>query len=111
MRRAAAAGIGLSLAASGCGEEPRPAPKPRAKRAEELTCADLRDRSRLRRVCRELVVRVVAPEGQREAETADTIAGSLRATCSQPGRADYRPVRPVLRAVQKHFDEEEIFEP
>jgi hypothetical protein len=101
----------LALAAAGCGGgEEHPSEPPKRKPVTALTCAELRDRPRLQRVSRELVVKVVAPDGQSEAETADLIAGSLRATCAQPGSARDRPVRPVLRAVQQHLDEEAIFE-
>lgn len=43
-----------------------------------------------------------------------TIANSLKATCSQPklpGVADpanYKPVKPVLRGIQRDFDAEEM---
>lgn len=43
-----------------------------------------------------------------------TIANSLEATCRQPklpgvsNPGDYRPVKPVLEAIQRDFDEEEI---
>ena len=58
--------------------------------------------------------RVVAPEGQSERETVGIIGESLYATCRQPrlpGVDDvdhYRPVKPVLREVQRDFDQEEI---
>jgi hypothetical protein len=67
-----------------------------------------------RRLAALLVDDVVAPDGQSRRETADVIAGSLHATCSQPklpgveDPGDYRPVRPVLEAIQRHFDEDEI---
>ncbi len=106
-RRAAA--LLAALAVGGCGgDEQRPAPDRRS--ASELTCAELRDTARLKRVARRLVVRVVAPDGHSEAETADLIAGSLRGTCAQPGRPDRRPVAGVLRAVQAHLDQEAAFE-
>ena len=92
-----------------CGGDDDTPERPRAKRASDPTCAELRDTARLRRLARRLVVRVVAPDGQSEAETADLIAGSLRATCRQAGRARHRPVEPVLRAVQRHLDEEAVF--
>lgn len=36
------------------------------------------------------------------------IGGSLYATCRNPALRDYRPVAPVLREVQAHFDEEAL---
>ena len=79
-----------------------------------MTCAQLRTRQDARRVAQQLVDRVVAPEGQSERETIGIIAESLHVTCRQPripGVDDidhYRPVKPVLREIQRDFDQEEI---
>jgi len=65
-------------------------------------------------LARKLVDRVVAPEHQSERETIGIIGESLYATCRQPRLpgapriGDYRPVKPVLAAIQRDFDEEEI---
>lgn len=83
-------------------------------RPAAVTCAQLRTRREARQLARELVDRVVAPEAQSERETIGSIGESLYVTCRQPripGVADidhYRPVKPVLREVQRDFDQEEI---
>jgi hypothetical protein len=83
-------------------------------RPDEVTCAQLRTRRAARQVARKLVDRVVAPEGQSERETIGGIGESLYVTCRQPripGVKDidhYRPVEPVLREVQRDFDQEEV---
>jgi hypothetical protein len=77
-------------------------------------CSDLATKAAAHRVARKLVDRVVAPDGQSERQTIGIIGESLYATCRQPrlpGVADvkaYRPVKAVLAAVQRDFDEEEI---
>lgn len=116
LNRCAVALALLTLLGCGSGSERASAPQTRATphAPAQTTCAELATRSAARRLARRLVDDVVAPEGQSRRETADVIAGSLHATCSQPelpgvdDPADYRPVRPVLEAVQQHFDEEEI---
>jgi hypothetical protein len=58
----------------------------------------------------------VAPPDHSEREVRGTIANSLEATCSQPklpgvsDPADYKPVKPVLAAIQRDFDEDEIYD-
>jgi hypothetical protein len=81
---------------------------------DAVPCADLRTRTAAHRLARKLVDRVVAPEHQRERETIGIIGESLYATCRQPrlagvkNMAAYRPVKPVLAAIQRDFDEDEI---
>jgi hypothetical protein len=59
-------------------------------------------------------VRLVAPPDHSERAVRGTIANSLKATCSQPklpGVADpdnYKHVKPVLMAIQRDFDEDEM---
>jgi hypothetical protein len=110
-------GILIAVAAGGCGGGEPPAKhalKTGPPRPEQVTCAALRSRAAAHGLARRLVDRVVAPEGQSERETIGIIGESLYATCRQPRlpgvpkMADYRPVKPVLAAVQRDFDEEEI---
>lgn len=83
-------------------------------RPDDVTCGQLRTGREARRLARQLVDRVVAPEGQSGRETIGIIGESLYVTCRQariPGVDDvdhYRPVKPVLREVQRDFDQEEI---
>ena len=108
--------VGASLAACGASEKrvPQRAVKPQRTRPEDARCSDLATRAAAHKVARKLVDRVVAPDGQAERETIGIIGESLYATCRQPrlpGVADvkaYQPVKPVLAAVQRDFDEEEI---
>lgn len=104
-------------ALSACGSrEPAATHATKARRAspDQVTCATLKSRAAAHRQARKLVDRVVAPEGQSERETIGIIGESLYATCRQPRlsgvprMADYRPVKPVLAAIQRDFDEEEI---
>jgi len=87
---------------------------PRALKPDGVPCAELQTRQAAHRLARKLVDRVVAPDRQAERETIGIIGESLYATCRQPsmpGVADmarYRPVKSVLAAVQRDFDEEEI---
>lgn len=59
-------------------------------------------------------MRLVAPPDHSEHAVRGTIANSLKATCSQPklpgvaDPGDYRPVKPVLKAIQRDFDEDEM---
>jgi hypothetical protein len=114
------ASIVLASLAVGCGGDPKPAPattapaRARPASPDEVRCGELQTRASAHRLARKLVDRVVAPEHQRERETIGIIGESLYATCRQqrlPGvkkAADYRPVKPVLAAIQRDFDEEEI---
>ena len=83
-------------------------------RAEDTRCGTLGTKAATQRLARRLVDRVVAPDGQSERKTIGTISESLFATCRQPHlpgvkrAADYRPVRSVLAAIQRDFDEEAI---
>lgn len=58
---------------------------------------------------------LTAPEGQARAETIGIVRRSLKETCglsSLPGvddPADYRPVKPVRKAVQSHFDQDAVY--
>ncbi|HEX6715136.1 MAG TPA: hypothetical protein VF066_17230 [Thermoleophilaceae bacterium] len=106
-----------ATAVGACGDEEPAAThavKARAARPGQMTCAALTSRAAAHRLARKLVDRVVAPEGQSERETIGIIGESLYATCRQPRlpgvarMADYRPVKPVLAAIQRDFDEEEI---
>ena len=114
-------GLALLLAAAalaGCGGgdgKAAPAAKPKhPKTVDATTCRDLRAPEALRRISDELTVRLVAPPDHSEREVRGTIANSLKATCSQPelpgvsDPADYKPVKPVLRGIQRDFDEEEM---
>jgi hypothetical protein len=107
----------LGLAACGTTEKKppvAPAVKSAPLRPDDARCSELATRAAAHRLARKLVDRVVAPEGQSERETIGIIGESLYATCRQPrlpGVEDvrsYRPVKPVLAAVQRDFDEEEI---
>lgn len=86
----------------------------KAIRPDETPCRALQTRAASHALARKLVDRVVAPEHQSERETIGIIGESLYATCRQPrlpGVRDikaYRPVKPVLAAIQRDFDEEEI---
>lgn len=108
--------LGATVAACGAAEKPnpRPAVKPHRVRPEDARCSDLATKAAAHKLARKLVDRVVAPDGQSERETIGIIGESLYATCRQPrlpGVGDvkaYRPVKPVLAAVQRDFDEEEI---
>ena len=104
MRRA----LLVMLVLAGCGDDP-PASRPPAARAPDaLTCRDIQSRAQALRVARQVDHRVVAPDGQPRRETLDAIGGSLYATCRNPALRDYRPVGPVLREVQAHFDEDAL---
>ena len=106
----------------GCGDSSEPAPADAGtpttrpvNAAYDLTCRDLAQ-PRARREAVEFVTDVmVAPEGQPRRRTVSIIRRSLRDTCSQqslPGvdaPEDYRPVKPVRRAVQSHFDQDVIY--
>ena len=110
----------VAACAAGCGDDAKPVPSTatkahaRPRPPDDARCADLRTRASAHRLARKLVDRVVAPPDHSERETIGTIGESLYATCRQPrlpGVKDvgaYRPVKPVLRAVQRDFDEEEI---
>ena len=100
----------------GCGGEDSPRKSaPDQDRANAITCADLPDRAAASRVAARLVDRIAAYEESRQ-EVRATIARSLLDTCRQPklpgveDPADYRPVEPVLDAVQAHLDEEALYE-
>lgn len=107
----------LSVSAGGCGDEEEPSR--RAASADEgpraITCGELPDATARRRVALRVVDTLVAPDGQSRRTTAAKIVRSLRVTCAQPDLpgvrdpGDYRPVRPVLKALQAEFDGEEIF--
>ena len=88
-----------------CGSED-PAPERPARAG--VTCAEIRTKAQAMAVARRVDHRVVAPDGQPRRETLDAIAGSLYATCRQPGWRDRRPVPGVLRAVQQHFDQDAL---
>ena len=109
--------IGLIALLAGCGgseSPPKQAHPVRTVSPEQTPCRALKTRAASHALARKLVDRVVAPEQQRERETIGIIGESLYATCRQPhlpGVKDmkaYRPVKPVLAAVQRDFDEEEI---
>lgn len=110
-------GLLITVASVGCGGGEPPAKhalKAYPAGPEQVTCAALKSRAAAHRLARRLVDRVVAPEGQTERETIGIIGESLYATCRQPRlpgvatAAGYRPVKPVLAAIQRDFDEEEI---
>lgn len=104
--------------AVGCGGRDTPVKTttahPKPTRPEQARCAQLKSRPAAHALARQLVDRVVAPTGQSERETIGIIGESLYATCRQPRlpgvkrMSDYQPVKPVLAAVQRDFDEEEI---
>ena len=109
----------LPLAAllAGCGtSEPaaKPAQGARAVQPDQTPCRALKTRAASHALARNLVDRVVAPDHQSERKTIGIIGESLYATCRQPrlpgvNNIDaYRPVKPVLAAIQRDFDEEEI---
>jgi hypothetical protein len=107
-----------AVALSGCGGGPdreTAAPKkPRVVAPDQATCAQLSTRTAAHKLARKLVDRVVAPEDESERETIGIIGESLYATCRQPRLPGvksvkaYHPVKPVLAAVQRDFDEHEI---
>ena len=86
----------------------------RAIRPDETPCSALKTRAATHALARKLVDRVVAPEHQGERETIGIIGESLYATCKQPqlpgvkNMKTYQPVKPVLAAIQRDFDEQEI---
>ena len=97
--------IFIAAALGGCGgADDDPAPR----RDAGVTCRDIRTKAQAMRIARQVDHRVVAPDGQSRRETLDVIGGSLYATCRNPALRDYRPIGPVLREVQAHFDEEAI---
>jgi hypothetical protein len=111
----------MSVAAlTACGQTKRVQPdRPQptthyAVPADKTPCRALRTRAASHRLARKLVDRVVAPVHQPERQTIGVIGESLFATCKQPKLpgvpdvAKYRPVLPVLKAVQRDFDEEAI---
>jgi hypothetical protein len=109
--------VGLIALLAGCGGSEPPSKQTHAVKAispDQTPCRALETRAASHALARKLVDRVVAPEHQRERETIGIIGESLYATCKQPhlpGVKDmkaYRPVKPVLAAVQRDFDEEEI---
>jgi hypothetical protein len=119
--RSACALVVVAAAIAGCGGSGGDASTTSAAKAPQRTqkpaetpCAQLRTKAAARRVAVKLVDRVVAPDGQPERQTIGIIAESLWATCRQPRLpgvedvAKYRPVRPVLNAIQRDFDEEAI---
>ena len=109
-----------AIAASGCGSQPAAEPQPAKPashapvRPEDARCADLATKPAAHRLARKLVDRVVAPDGQSERQTIGIIGESLYATCRQPrlpgvsNMRNYRPVKSVLEAIQRDFDEQEI---
>lgn len=109
--------IAVIVLVGGCASNEPPPKRTRPARTvspDATTCGALRTRTASHALARKLVDRVVAPEHQRERETIGIIGESLYATCKQPrlpGVKDmrsYRPVKPVLAAIQRDFDEEEI---
>ena len=106
MRRA----LVIAVVAAGCGGggAPERPERPAARGPDSLTCADIRSRAQALRVARQVDHRVVAPDGQRRRETLDVIGGSLYATCRNPAMRRTKPVAPVLREVQAHFDAEAL---
>lgn len=117
-RRRTSAAVALVLLAAGCGGDGDPAPSaPRAgerAKPEDVRCRQLRTRAATDRLARRLVDQVVAPADHSARETAGIISESLYATCRQPklpgveDAGDYKPVEPVLKQVQRHFDTDEI---
>ena len=101
MRRA----LVFMLVVAGCGDGDQPA-APTEDNPPGVTCRDIRTKAQAMRIARRVDHRVVAPDGQPRRETLDVIGGSLYATCRNPALRDYRPVAPVLREVQQHFDAE-----
>jgi hypothetical protein len=107
----------LSISVFGCGgeDDPQRPPRAAAKSPDAATCGELRSDEARRRVAERVADRLVAPEGQSRQVTVRMVINALRLTCSQPqlpgaGKArDYRPVPPVLKALQAELDEEEIF--
>lgn len=113
----------LAVLLVGCGDssEPRPAdagpqPTQSAEQPYELTCRDLR-KPEARTDAIEFVADVlVAPKGQGRAQTIGIVRRSLEETCGLPtlpnvdDPADYRPVKPVRQAVQRHFDQDAIYD-
>jgi hypothetical protein len=107
----------LSISVLGCGgeDDPQRPPRTAAKSPDAATCGDLRRDGARRRVAERVVDRLVAPEGQSRRTTVRMVIDALRLTCSQPDLPgaghprDYRPVPPVLKALQTELDEEEIF--
>lgn len=81
---------------------------------DQVPCVQLKTRQAAHLLARKLVDRVVAPEGQPERQTIGIIGESLYATCRQPRLPgvddvdDYRAVKPVLREIQRDFDQDEI---
>jgi hypothetical protein len=81
---------------------------------ERVPCAQLKTRRAAHGLAAKVVDRVVAPDGQSERRTIGIIGESLYATCRQPKlpgvkkAEDYKPVKPVLREIQRDFDTDEI---
>ena len=77
----------------------------------DTTCRALQTKAEARALATRIDHLLVAPDGQARATTLRTLSDSLHATCRQPtlpGVADpldYRPVRPVVRQLQREFDE------
>jgi hypothetical protein len=104
-------------ALAGCANStPKPptAARQHSTNPDAATCAELASRPAAHELARKLVDRVVAPEHQSERTTIGIIGESLYATCRQPrlpgvkSVKEYRPVKTVLAAVQRDFDEDEI---
>ena len=112
------AALVLVTAAVGCGgggaSEHQTTTASTPKRPDDVTCRDLKTKAAAHALARKLVDRVVAPPDHTDHQTIGTIGESLYATCRQPhlpgvkDAGDYKPVEPVLAAIQRDFDEEEI---
>ena len=104
----------LTLVGCGANQPAKPAKAPTRPRPDDVRCADLKTKAAANGLARKLVDRVVAPPDHSERQTIGTIAASLYATCRQPhlpgvrNAVDYKPVKPVLAAIQRDFDEDEI---
>jgi predicted small lipoprotein YifL len=110
----------LALSLSGCGQAKKPLAHPANPSArhvlapDQTSCSALRTRAASDRLAGKLVDRAVAPYHQSQRQTIGIIGESLWATCRQPTLpgvrdvATYRPVRAVLKAIQRDFDEQAI---
>jgi hypothetical protein len=110
----------MAFSVGGCGQakkahsNPAKLPARHVVAPDQTPCSVLRTRAASNRLAGKLVDRVVAPDHQSQRKTIGIIGESLWATCMQPTLpgvhdvATYRPVRAVLRAIQRDFDEQAI---
>ena len=81
----------------------------------QMTCRDLREAPARKQALDFVADVLTAPRGQARRKTINIVRRSLLETCSMRALpnvedpADYRPMQPIRRAVQNHFDQDAIY--